>query len=36
MAELLMNEKDIEKLVKSYSTIDNTFVYTNAYPVNSY
>ena len=31
MAELLMNENDIEKLVKSYSTIDNTFVYINGY-----
>lgn len=34
MAELLMNENDIEKLVKSYSSIDNTFVYINGYKEN--
>lgn len=31
MAELLMNENDIEKLVKSYADVDNTFVYKNGY-----
>lgn len=34
MAELLMNENDIEKLIKSYSTVDNTFVYINGYKEN--
>ena len=35
MAELLMNENDIEKLVRSYGNIDNTFVYTNWYKESS-
>ena len=34
MAELLMNENDIEKLVRSYSVVDRTFIFTNGYKEN--